>query len=107
MGTLPPMSFGALLKHYRQARHLTQETLAEQARLSTNAINSLERGVRQRPYPNTVARLAEALELSREERKHFEVLARRTLLTNLPDPSLGRPVGVPVTSPETTPSSQV
>lgn len=76
MGALPPTSFGALLKHYRRDRHLTQEALAELAGLSTNAINSLERGVRQRPYPDTVARLAEALRLSLEERASLEMAAR-------------------------------
>jgi transcriptional regulator with XRE-family HTH domain len=102
MGALPTTSFGALLKQYRRARHLTQEALAEQAGLSTNAINSLERGVRQRPYPDTVARLAEALRLSAEERAGLEMAARdqaftgsassTTLSTSLADPGRTEPI---------------
>src|SRR5262249_55661578 len=76
MGALPQTSFGALLKQYRRARHLTQEALAEQAGLSTKAIKSLERGVRQRPHPDTVGRVAQALSLSAEEQVHLEMAAR-------------------------------
>jgi non-specific serine/threonine protein kinase len=60
-------SFGALLRQYRQAAALTQEALAERAHLSSRGIADLERGVRRKPYPGTVSRLAEALHLSGEE----------------------------------------
>jgi transcriptional regulator with XRE-family HTH domain len=45
MTTPPAPRFGALLKHYRRAAGLTQEALAEQARLSVRGIQNLERGV--------------------------------------------------------------
>jgi DNA-binding XRE family transcriptional regulator len=37
-------SFGALLRHHRLAAALTQETLAERAEISAQAIGALERG---------------------------------------------------------------
>jgi len=68
--------FGALLRRHRQAVGLTQEELAERAGLAAAAISSLERGLRQRPYPHTVQALADALGLSATERADF-VAARR------------------------------
>ena len=47
---------------------LTQEELAGRAGLSPNAVSSLERGQRKRPYPHTVRALADALGLPEEER---------------------------------------
>jgi transcriptional regulator with XRE-family HTH domain len=47
MAPAPAARFGALLKHYRRAAGLTQEALAEQARLSVRGIQDLERGVSQ------------------------------------------------------------
>ncbi|WP_433559323.1 ATP-binding protein [Pseudonocardia xinjiangensis] len=61
-------TFGALLRGHRMARSLTQEQLAERARLSPKAISALERGERRRPYPHTVAALADALGLDAAER---------------------------------------
>ncbi len=61
-------SFGARLRQFREAAGLTREELAERARLSTNAISALERGQRRRPYPHTVRVLADALDLSGNER---------------------------------------
>ena len=56
--------FGELLKQGRLARGLSQETLAERARISASAIGALERGARRAPYRDTVALLAAALELA-------------------------------------------
>jgi transcriptional regulator with XRE-family HTH domain len=39
-------SFGALLKRHRVAAGLSQESLAERARLSARAISAYERGLR-------------------------------------------------------------
>ncbi len=61
-------SFGARLRRLRQAAGLTQEELASRAGLSPDAVSALERGQRNRPYPHTVRALAEALDLSNEER---------------------------------------
>lgn len=60
--------FGDLLRSLRRRAGLTQEELAERAGLTPNAISSLERGVRVRPYPHTVRLLAGALELQDDER---------------------------------------
>ena len=70
-------SFGELLARYRKAAGLTQEELAERARLSRNAISALERGSRQKPRRDTVVLLAAALELADEERSRLLVAARR------------------------------
>ena len=61
-------SFGDLLRDFRTAAGLTQEELAERARLSPNAVGALERGQRKRPYPHTVRALADALNLGEEDR---------------------------------------
>src|SRR5438477_9362921 len=68
--------FGPLLKRYRVAVGLSQEALAERARLSTRGISDLERGLHRLPYRDTVARLAEALGLDGAERAALEAAAR-------------------------------
>jgi predicted ATPase/transcriptional regulator with XRE-family HTH domain len=62
------LSFGALLRRYRESAGLSQEELAEQAGLTGQTISTLERGERRHPYPATVRRLADALGLPEEER---------------------------------------
>ncbi|MGO8949487.1 MAG: tetratricopeptide repeat protein [Ktedonobacterales bacterium] len=69
--------FGDVLARYRKAAGLTQEELAERARLSRNAISALERGSRQSPRRDTVVLLAAALELADEDRSQLLVAARR------------------------------
>jgi tetratricopeptide (TPR) repeat protein/transcriptional regulator with XRE-family HTH domain len=70
------VSFADLLKRYRVERGLTQEALAERARLSARTVSDLERGVKIRPYRDTLALLAEALALAAEERAALEAAAR-------------------------------
>ena len=53
--------FGSQLRALREAAGLTQEELAERAGVTSYAVSALERGRRQRPYPNTVRSLADAL----------------------------------------------
>ena len=62
------LTFGDLLRRYRGASGLSQEALAERARLSARAISDLERGVKRAPRPTTVQLLAQALPLSEPER---------------------------------------
>src|SRR2546429_296869 len=69
-------SFGDLLRRYRVAAGLSQEALAEQARMSARAISDLERGVKHAPRPTTVQLLAQALQLSDAERAEFIAAAR-------------------------------
>ena len=68
--------FGSLLKRHRLAAGLTHERLAERSTLSVRAISDLERGVSRRPHPETVALLAEALQLTPEQRAVFEAAGR-------------------------------
>lgn len=61
-------AFGALLRHYRLRAELSQESLAERARISVATVSTLERGTRQAPHRETVLLLAEALELLENDR---------------------------------------
>lgn len=70
------IDFGTLLRQYRLAAGLSQESLAERARLSPEGISALERGFRRSPQRETVALLATALTLSTEQRSEFENAAR-------------------------------
>ena len=102
--------FGDVLARYRKAAGLTQEELAERARLSRNAISALERGSRQSPRRDTVVLLAAALELADEERSQLLVAARRhRQLTDVtPPPSPVELVGDrPVSSPLQLPPSNL
>lgn len=82
----PPRSFGDLLRQYRVAAGITQETLADRARMSLAAVGKLERGMRQRPYRATIALLAEALSLSPDDRHELERAARRAAPVLSPPP---------------------
>ena len=68
--------FAALLRRYRLAAGLSQEALAERARLSVEAISTLERGRRTAPRLQTVRLLAEALALEGSDRAAFLDAAR-------------------------------
>src|SRR3712207_3095070 len=61
-------SFGARLRRLRESAGLTQEELAGRAELTRNAVSALERGERRRPYPHTVRAIANALNLTDDER---------------------------------------
>ncbi|ADD44920.1 XRE family transcriptional regulator [Stackebrandtia nassauensis] len=69
-------TFGHLLRRHRLAAGFTQESLAERAKLSSQAIGSLERGDRKRPYKYTVDVLADALGLDEVARSELRVAAR-------------------------------
>ena len=58
--------FGALLRQFRLDAGMTQQELSERAKLSVEAISTLERGTRTRPYRETVVLLGRALGLSPE-----------------------------------------
>ncbi|MGC2407060.1 MAG: helix-turn-helix transcriptional regulator [Candidatus Cybelea sp.] len=66
------LHFGALLRQFRLDAVMTQQTLAERAKLSVEAISTLERGARTRPYKETVSLLARALGLSPEREALLE-----------------------------------
>lgn len=73
MEGLGPVGFGELLRQYRLAAAITQQQLAERARISVEAVSTLERGARRRPQRQTVDLLASALDLSRGQ--HDALLA--------------------------------
>jgi predicted ATPase/transcriptional regulator with XRE-family HTH domain len=70
-------TFGTLLRRHRIAAGLSQEALAERARMSAVGIGALERGVRQSPYRDTVALLATALNLAPAAATELEAAAVR------------------------------
>src|SRR5690348_4978151 len=76
--------FGELLRLYRGAGSLTQEELAGRVGLSTDAVSMLERGIRQKPRPSTLIRLAEALDLDADQRSAFFLAARRRSRSQAP-----------------------
>ncbi len=73
-GRLPP--FGALLRELRRSAGLTQEELAERARVGVRTLRDLETGRTARPQRSTVDLLAAALDLDQTERKDFVVSSR-------------------------------
>ncbi len=79
--------FGALLRQHRTAAGLSQESLAERARMSVEGISALERGYRQTPQRQTVTALAEALDLTGDARYEFEARAQRAEPEALAEPS--------------------
>jgi LuxR family maltose regulon positive regulatory protein len=85
-------AFGGLLRRHRVLAGITQEELAQRARLSARAISDLERGVKRRPRRDTVRLLVEALRLSGEARAAFVSAAREPAARPNPEPA-GRPRG--------------
>jgi tetratricopeptide (TPR) repeat protein len=71
--------FGALLRARRQSAGLTQQEVAERSGLAIRTISDLERGRTRWPYPDSVHRLADALELSGAPRDEFITAAGRRL----------------------------
>ena len=98
-------SFGERLRLLREAAGLTQEELAERASLSPQAVGSLERGERQRPYPHTVRALADALGLGEAERASLTTaLSRRGTATDTASPPRAlADTSAPTLAPEVVP----
>jgi predicted ATPase/DNA-binding CsgD family transcriptional regulator/DNA-binding XRE family transcriptional regulator len=76
------LPFGDLLRRHRLRVGLTQRDLAERAGLSLRGVNALELGHRQAPRRQTLARLADALGLSAEDRAALDAAGRRRLVTS-------------------------
>jgi transcriptional regulator with XRE-family HTH domain len=72
-------NFATLLRNHRLAAGLSQEELAEAARISAAAVGAYERGVRLSPHRVTLGRLAEALGLTGADHAHFMASAQRRL----------------------------
>jgi predicted ATPase/DNA-binding XRE family transcriptional regulator len=71
----PPLA--ELLRQYRAEARLSQEELAERARVSPRTIGDIETGVSLRPRAITISLIAQALELESERRETLRVAARR------------------------------
>lgn len=101
MGTAQATSFAQLLKRYRLAAGLTQEGLAERANLSARAVSDLERGIKTRPYRDTVDMLADALELGPDDRSalHATVERRRSRIETTPPEETGDVTPAPAEAP--------
>ena len=72
----PPVTFAGLLRQLRAGAGLTQEELAEAARVSLRSVSDLERGRVGIPQKETVRLLADALGLIGPARDQFEGAAR-------------------------------
>lgn len=77
--------FGVLLRQHRVAAGLSQEALAQRAGLSIQAVGALERGDRRHPHPETVRRLADALDLTSDARATFIAAVPVAPLPDTPD----------------------
>ena len=86
--------FGERLRHFRVRAGLSQAALAERANMSLAAVATLERGVRNLPYPRTVDALAAALDLSATERADLVAAARPTARLRRAPPSAPEQRGV-------------
>ena len=72
----PVPGFGDVLRRLRAETRLTQEELAEAARLSPRTVSDLERGVKRTAHKDTAELLAEALNLAGPAREVFVAAAR-------------------------------
>jgi predicted ATPase/DNA-binding XRE family transcriptional regulator len=77
MNTEQRSPFAQVLRRLRLAAGLSQEQLAERARVSLDAVGALERGTRRAPYRETVDMLALAMNASDAERAELHTAARR------------------------------
>ncbi len=69
--------FGELLREFRVAAGLSQEALAERARISVNGVSALERGENRSPQRKTLDLLVTALGLGPEQERELGEAAAR------------------------------
>jgi transcriptional regulator with XRE-family HTH domain len=72
----PALNFGGLLRQLRTEARLTQEELAEAARLSPRSVSDLERGISRTARKDTAGLLADALRITGPARELFVAAAR-------------------------------
>jgi non-specific serine/threonine protein kinase len=72
----PALGFAGLLRQLRAKAKLTQEELAEAARLSPRSVSDLERGINRTARKATAGQLADALSLTGQPRALFIAAAR-------------------------------
>lgn len=66
----PPLDVGALVRHWRQRRRLSQQALSDQCGVSTRHLSYIETG-KARPSPTMVGQLSEALAVPLRERRRL------------------------------------
>ena len=76
VGVQAASGFGGLLRRLRAGAGLTQEGLAEAARLSPRSVSDLERGINRTARKETARLLADALGLIGPARAEFEAAAQ-------------------------------
>ena len=76
MAEHPALGFGGLVRQLRAEARLTQEELAEAARLSPRSVSDLERGINRTAHKDTAELLAGALGLAEPTRELFVAAAR-------------------------------
>jgi transcriptional regulator with XRE-family HTH domain len=76
MAEQPGLEFAEVLRRLRAQAGLTQEELAEAARLSPRSVSDLERGVHRSAHKDTAQLLADALGLAEPIRALFVAAAR-------------------------------
>ncbi len=82
----PSPVIGDLLRYYREDAGLSQDALAARAGISVRALRNIERGAN-RPYPDTLRRLSDALGLAPPQRDALTVaLLRRAAPPDAPSP---------------------
>jgi len=70
------LSFGGMLRQLRAEARLTQEELAEAAKVSARSVSDLERGINRTARKDTAELLANALGLAGSARELFVAAAR-------------------------------
>ena len=73
--SLPTPSFGTLLRQYRLSRGLSVEQVAEAAQLAPSVIRTMEGGQRIAPPHASIEKLADLLQLGKNERRIFALAA--------------------------------
>jgi tetratricopeptide (TPR) repeat protein/DNA-binding XRE family transcriptional regulator len=89
-------AFAVRLCVCRQSAGLSQQELADRSGLSIRAVSNLERGRTRWPHPESVRRLADALELCGEARGEFLGAASRRLAGDVTASAVAGPQGGPV-----------
>ncbi|HEU5438786.1 MAG TPA: helix-turn-helix transcriptional regulator, partial [Ktedonobacterales bacterium] len=104
MTTASAITLATLLRRHRTAAGLTQEELAERAKLSVRAISDLERGVRRAPHKDTLELLIAAMGLRAEDAGLLRDAVRRlrppraaaTLAADVTNSASTLPMGIPI-----------
>jgi predicted ATPase/DNA-binding XRE family transcriptional regulator len=91
--------FGSLLRQLRLDKGFSQETLAERAKISAEAVSALERGNRKAPQRQTLSLLVRALELDDANRQTLEAAAKRPSLPRRRSSTHTKQDGSPATRP--------